>query len=351
MFTPDFGMFIAPGCDGMRGAVALGYTALIVGYLKRVSIARWFLYVSGAVLLGHLFNLIRLCALVLYYRIAVGHHALEAMAKQADYAIGGFLFFAAVVLFLWAVLRKEGNSIAMSGFSAPRDTPDDGRQRFIYWELASFAVLVLVVAVPGLRAIRNSQESLVASIRKGEVTSQELDDRMPKQLGDYRLDRAWQEKAGTVAVFETAAYRTGASNEIQLGIWLRPTAHIIQNSWWTHGESPKMQSVRSFVTARGKSVSFDTAFYSDGVTDSLTGNIYCTPTVCLSLPENEVGVHLGLIKTIDFSTRGIRAVPIFIVLRAPHKDAPDAAIQSALLAECESFLLNVDLNDLSKSFQ
>src|SRR5208282_1924785 len=85
MFTPDFGMFIAPGCDGMRGAVTVGYVALIVGYLKGVSIPRWLLYVTGAVLLGHLFNLIRLCTLVLYYRVAVGHPALEHVAKQADY--------------------------------------------------------------------------------------------------------------------------------------------------------------------------------------------------------------------------------------------------------------------------
>ena len=31
MFSPDFGMFIAPGCDGMRGAVTMGYMALIFG--------------------------------------------------------------------------------------------------------------------------------------------------------------------------------------------------------------------------------------------------------------------------------------------------------------------------------
>ncbi len=351
MFTPDFGMFIAPGCDGMRGAVSLGYTALIVGYLKRVSIARWFLYVSGAVLLGHLFNLIRLCALVLYYRIAVGHHVLESLATQADYAIGGILFLVAVMLFLWVVLRKEGNQIAISDLSAPRDTLDARRQWIGYWKVAAFAVLVLLVAVPGVRAIQNSRESLAASIRKGEVTPQELNDRMPKQIGSYRLDRAWQEKAGSVAVFETAAYRTVASNEIELGIWLRPTEHIIHSSWSTHGESPKMRTARSFVTAQGQPISFDTAFYSDGVTDSLAGNIYCTPTVCLSSPENEDGMHLGLTKAIDFSTRGVRAVSIFFMVQEPHRDASDAAIQSELMAECESFLLNVDFNDLSKRFQ
>ena len=35
MFTPDFGMFIAPGCNGIRGSVTMGLIALIAGYLYR----------------------------------------------------------------------------------------------------------------------------------------------------------------------------------------------------------------------------------------------------------------------------------------------------------------------------
>src|SRR5208283_993722 len=114
MFTPDFGMFIAPGCDGMRGAVTLAYGALVLGYLKRLSPFRWCIYVAGALLLGHLLNLIRLCALVLYYRIAVGHAVLEGTAKQADYVIGALLFLIATFLLLWILFRKQGQAGAAS---------------------------------------------------------------------------------------------------------------------------------------------------------------------------------------------------------------------------------------------
>lgn len=100
MFSPDFGMFIAPGCDGIRGSVAMGYVALILGYLKRVSIYRWAAYVSGAVLLGYLFNFIRLCVLILYYRVALGHPSLQDLAKQADYVIGACLFLVATLLLM-----------------------------------------------------------------------------------------------------------------------------------------------------------------------------------------------------------------------------------------------------------
>ncbi|MGA9673169.1 MAG: exosortase J [Terracidiphilus sp.] len=351
MFTPDFGMFIAPGCDGMRGAVALGYIALIVGYLKRVSIVRWFLYVAGAMLLGHLFNLMRLCALVLYYRIAVGHHALESMAKLADYVIGGFLFMVAGVLFLWVVSRRGSNPVATSNLTPVRNGVSAGNQRLSYWKVAAFAILVLIVAVPGVRAIQNRQESLATNRRISDLTPKELDDLLPKQLGAYSLIRTWQQRSGGARTIETAAYKTDASNEINLGIYLLPGEHTVQVSWLTRGELPRLQSARSFVTARGEQVSIETAFYSDGVTDSLTGDIYCTPSLCVSSSESENGVHFGLKKAIDFSTRGIRAVPIFFIVQAPHRDAPAADIQREMLAESQSFLLNVDLNDLSRRFQ
>ena len=43
MFTPDFGMFIAPGCNGIRGAVTMGLIALIAGYIYRF---RWYAHVA-----------------------------------------------------------------------------------------------------------------------------------------------------------------------------------------------------------------------------------------------------------------------------------------------------------------
>jgi exosortase J len=318
---------------------------------RSCGIARRFLYVSGAVLLGHLFNLIRLCALVLYYRIAVGHRTLESMAKQADYVIGGILFLIAVALFLWVVFRKEDSPKAMDGLSAPLDMTGAPKQLFVYRKVAVFACLVLIVVVPGVRGIQNRRKSLVASIRDGDVTPKDLDDRMPRKLGDYRLIRSWQERLVDVTAIENAAYKTATSNEISLGIWLMPGEHTVHRSRLTHGEAPEAHTARSFATAGGQSVIFDTAFYSDGVTDSLTGDIYCTPSLCLSSPENEDGVHWGLTKAIDFSTRGVRAVPIFFIVQAPHTAAPNAAIQTEMLTECQRFLYNIDLNDLSRRFQ
>jgi exosortase J len=353
MFTPDFGMFIAPGCDGMRGAVTLGYVALIIGYLKRVSILRWSLYVLGAVLLGHLFNLIRLCTLVLYYRIAVGHPSLEHIAKQADYAIGGCLFVAAAVLFLLVALRKNEGIGADDGLSqlytAAMTSID--RRRSIYWKVWAFAILAMIACIFAVHSIRNHTESLVASLHDDDQASKKLDDRLPLRLGGYTRVRTWQEQLDGQTSLESAAYLALPFNEVTVGIWLLPREHNIHYSWMIRGESAEMRGSQNFITADGRSVSFDTAYYSDGITDKLAGNTYCNPSHCLTVPKSESGVNFHFRKIIDFTTRGSRFVPMFFWVERPHTNLPKSEIYKELKDECQDFLVNVDFSEFSQRFQ
>ncbi len=104
MFTPHLGMFIAPGCDGLRGAIAMGYLALVIGYLYKLRWLRWGIYVALAVLLAYIFNLVRLCGVVVYYWFAMRVPAIANHATLADYLIGGVLFFCAA-LFLFSIPR------------------------------------------------------------------------------------------------------------------------------------------------------------------------------------------------------------------------------------------------------
>jgi len=104
MFAPNLGMFIAPGCDGLRGAVTMGYLALVSGHLYQMSWRRWAVYVFAAVLLAYLFNLIRLCGVVIYYWFALRITAIDGYGTQIDYLIGGVLF-AAAALFVLGVPR------------------------------------------------------------------------------------------------------------------------------------------------------------------------------------------------------------------------------------------------------
>jgi exosortase J len=351
MFTPDFGMFIAPGCDGMRGAITLGYGALILGYLKRLPLWKWSIYVAAALLLGHLFNLIRLCALVLYYRVAVGHVVLEHAAKQADYVIGGLLFCTAVSLF-WIAFRKEGKAFAAGVSAYPSEGLGARDRELTQWKAAVLALFVLVAIVPAVRAMGIGSESLAGAARRGEISSTELNGRIPTQVGEYRLVRAWQEQQAGTPVLETAAFEKGASGEIEIGIWLAPTDHAIQQSLMTHGEVPKAKAITQFGTAGGRTVQFNTALYDDGVTDTLTGDTYCSPSSCQpGQYKSKEGVHLAFTQMVDHVTRGKRVVPIFFKLQVPHTNSGTEAAYKELSSECEDFLSHLNLPQLSQSFQ
>jgi exosortase J len=349
MFAPNFGMFIAPGCDGMRGAVGLGYGALIIGYLKRVSLGRWFLYAAGGVLLGHVFNLVRLCALVLYYRVALGHRTLENAASAADYVIGGLLFLVAFTLFAWIALRRE-SSVSAEATSLP-DRERIPAARPLGLKLAAFSVCALAAAVPGIRGIEIHRESLFGTIRDGGLRPQSLDQLLPQQVGGYRLSRAWQEQTGGAIVVESGAYEDAAADEVTLGIWLPSSGHSVHYSWMTHGDSPQSRADRSFRTAQGQAVSFDTAFYSDGVSDRFAGSVACTPNTCLPPAEIGSAFSLAFDDTRASAARGTRPVSMFFSVKRAHRDGANGSVYKELQGEAQSFLSGVSFTELSRRFQ
>jgi exosortase J len=351
MFTPHFGMFIAPGCDGMRGAITLGYGALIAGYLKRLSVLRWAALVAGGVLLGHLFNLIRLCALVLYYRIAVGHPVLERWAEQADYAIGAMLFVSAALLFFRVFLHK-GKIERETGETQPElKRMQAANWGATYWRSAALAVLVLPVFAPGMRAASENPENLSLALHRGTITAHDLDERLPAQVGDYRLVRAWQEQVEGAPVLEAAAFAGEPSGEVEIGIWLPPSEHSIERSLMTQGELPTATAVTAFTTADGRTAPFNTALYDDGITDTFIGDTYCTPLSCRASSGKEQGLHLTLDEVIGHNAPGKRAVPFFFKIQVLRSSAPRDAVYKDLSARSQAFLAHLNLTQLSQEFQ
>src|ERR1700733_13009302 len=144
MFTPEFGMFIAPGCNGIRGAVTMGFIALIAGYVYRFRWSAHVAVVAGAVLLGYVFNFARLCVLVLYYLVALHFTWLRSRAEMGDYIIGACLFLLGTFLLFEVVrrLRESPNQIKpravnSAAFAAPVAGP------FFNLRFAAMIVLVL----------------------------------------------------------------------------------------------------------------------------------------------------------------------------------------------------------------
>ncbi len=118
MFSSDLGIFIAAGCDGLRGATTMGYLALIVGYLYKLPAVRLGAFVLAAVLLAYAFNFLRLCGVICYYWIALRVPALGDYGTEIDYLIGGILFFFAA-WFLRSVPRSRFGGRACSPNSVP----------------------------------------------------------------------------------------------------------------------------------------------------------------------------------------------------------------------------------------
>ncbi|MGA2571296.1 MAG: exosortase J [Terracidiphilus sp.] len=347
MFSPDFGMFIAPGCDGIRGAVALGYVALVLGYLKRVSFRRWAAYVVGGVLLGYVFNFIRLCALVLYYRIALGHPALEGVARQADYVIGSCLFLIAILIFL-RLARLKQQAPAPSPV-APGDAGSAPRIRGLFLKCAAFAAaLAFVLALPS-SAIRTNRTAPAATAPPAA--------RFPRQIGAFTLARTWDEQSGGKTLVESAAYSAPGSDEIVLAVWVAPDVsfHDANACWLARGLEPELLTAQPFVTAQGQPIEFSTGFYSDGITDSIVVSASCTPGSCSQAQQAGAASRFRFIvlkpRLNELAATGAHPVPIMIRIDRLHSAAPKSETHGILSAEAQRFLSAFDPLPLSQAFQ
>jgi exosortase J len=363
MFSPDFGMFIAPGCDGIRGAVTLGYLALILGYLKRVSLRRWAAYVIGGVLLGYVFNFIRLCALVIYYRIALGHPALEGVAKQADYAIGSGLFLVAILIFirlasLKAVpasadhARADEAQLLRANNLAPGSSKSASSTRNLLTRCAAFVLVLLAVLALPSSALR-SRHSAPASTQPSTASLE----RFPKQIGNFTLTRTWYEQSGGQTLVESGAYSAPGSDEIILAVWVAPFVyyHDANSCWLARGLQPERVTSLPYVTAQGSSLDLSTGFYNDGVTDSIVVSAACTPGSCSESQQVASKGHFSFFvlkpQVSELAGGAAHPVPIMIRIDRPKSDTAAAAAQTALAAEAQKFLSGLDPMSLSQAFQ
>jgi len=357
MFSPDFGMFIAPGCDGIRGAVTLGYLALVLGYLKRVSLRRWAAYVIGGVLLGYLFNFIRLCVLVVYYRIALGHPALEGVAKQADYVIGSCLFLVAILIFVWLASLKEGEA-ATAHLSHVGDGPEQSSEKLtqpsrnLFIRLAAFAVVLLAVLVLPSSALRARQSGPDSALSSHASLA-----RFPKQIGQFALTRTWYEQSGGQTLVESGAYSQSGADEIVLAIWVAPFVyyHDANSCWLARGLKPDLVTSLPFLIAQSKSVNLSTGFYNDGVTDSIVVSVVCTPGSCSQSQQVATKGRFSFFvlkpQIGDLTGGATHPVPIMIRIDRVHSAASKNETQSALTAEAQKFLAGLDPISLSQTFQ
>ncbi len=349
MFTPKFGMFIAPGCNGIRGAVTMGFIALIAGYLYRLRLRRWFLLTAGAVLLGYVFNFVRLCGLVMYYVIALRHPWLQNHASMGDYILGACLFFSATVLLFTVLLRwSPRRDLRLPPPTVPVAVSGEAsRSGSLAVHCVAFALLIALGSVSYARAMMRAPSA-------GPLPNQAAGV-FPARVGEYRLEREWNESLVTGAViFHWAEYaHAGGGPAVSIGVSPTLGAHDTLICHAARGEDWIWHGPLTLPTAAGDT-SLSASLFNNGAAQYLEAASVCTGSTCNQSSTERT--HFGLIyshpSTHDLLTQD-PARPIPILLRAETADAALSPTQARteLTQSLTNFLSGADLAEFTQPYR
>ena len=352
MFTPEFGMFIAPGCNGIRGAITLGLAALVVSYLYRF---RWFVFapvVAGAVLLGYLFNFLRLCLLVVWYKLALPHPWMQHHAKIADYVIGGCLFVCALLVFFAVAnkLRREPKDVlpepvgASSGVSGnPHLEKRDVGHPYL-WKVAAVLVLSAVFGVDALKQAREERESQAAQAKTPPL---------PAEIGGWKLTRTWTDETIEGWVIYVWGEYTGPDGaKVSLGISPRLGVHDAEVCHIARGEDPKWHGQITDAAADGD-VELTAAMYNNGVTQKLEASTVCTGGKCAQFSDS--GQHVTLVYArpegrLPMGAANTRPVPVLLKVESDETTVATSVMEPKLAGELAAFLKGADLVGIARPY-
>jgi exosortase J len=357
MFTPEFGMFIAPGCNGIRGAITMGFIALIAGYLYRFRWRTTAIIVTGAILLGYVFNLVRLCTLVLYYILALHVRWFQGHAEMGDYIIGAVLFFFATILLFSLIQRlnprRDLVPPALPRTEVPQPLRGPALHSFILrW--AAFGLLLLAGSVAYARQLIRHHERVLA----GPV---HVPQRFPKRVGNYTLQREWTESLPTgTLIFYWAAYAPDVPGTpdkpnpiVELGVSPVLGAHDTLICHSARGEEWLWHGDIAFPTASGDTT-FSSSLFNDGAIQYLEATTVCTGTTCgqFTTGRKRFGIIYSRPDAHSILTQD-PARPIPVLLRVETPDfamAPDLA-RAQLTANLRDFLASADLSVFTQPYR
>jgi exosortase/archaeosortase family protein len=381
MFTPEFGMFIAPGCNGIRGAVTMGFIALIAGYLYRF---RWYAHiavVAGAVLLGYVFNFVRLCTLVLYYLVALHFPWLQKRAEMGDYIIGACLFLLGTFLLFYVVrwLSESPGQIkppAMTpatlgarstagggghngshdgggrGGWGAGDGEGSGRSSF-YLRFAAMLALVLFSSYGVARAYVHAHSGSYAAQIKAD---QNAPGQFPARIGSYALSRTWNENifSGPL-VFHWAEYvPDNGGTHISLGVSPVLGSHDTLVCHSARGEDPLWRDQITLPTAGNVPINFSGSFFNDGATQYLEATTICNGGSCGEYSSDRA--HFGFVYSKPtsqalFTQDAQRPIPILLRAETIDTTLPAEVARQQMITALRSFLSSVDLDGLTQPYR
>jgi exosortase J len=352
MFTPDFGMFIAPGCNGIRGAITMGFIALIAGFLYRFRLKFHVLFVVAAILLGYLFNLVRLCVLVLYYIVALHITWLQNRAEMGDYIIGGCLFLFATFLLFTVILKlSPTGTLQPPPLPAPResDVAQGVAPRSFVPRFAMFALLVVIGSVTYARALVANRNEPRA------ITDPKALGLFPQHVGNYTLERAWNEYlvAGPLIFYWADYAPANGGPHVSVGISPVLGAHDTLLCHSARGEDWLWHDTVTLPTAK-EATSFSASFFNDGATQYLEATTVCTGDSCGQYSSSRQ--HFGFVYSRPDTYTMLSqdpARPIPVLLRTETLDTAMAAdlARTQLTGNMRDFLAAADLSTFTRPYR
>ncbi len=352
MFTPDFGMFIAPGCNGIRGAITMGFIALVAGHIYRF---RWYAHaavVAGAVLLGYVFNFARLCILVLYYIVALRITWLQNRAEMGDYIIGACLFLVGTFLLFYVVQRLSESrgqikppAMTFTGTVAPAPS--------FYPRFASLLLLVLFSSYGVARSYAYAHSGPFAAQMKAE---QDAPGQFPARIGRYALSRTWNENFFTgPLIYHWAQYvEEGGTSSVSIGISPVLGSHDTLICHTARGEDPLWRDQLTLATASNVPVDFSGSFFNDGATQYLEATTVCSGGFCGE--HSSDGNHIGFLYSKPdthslFTQEPQRPIPILLRAETIDTTMPAELARQQLMTTMRTFLSSVDLDGLTQPYR
>jgi len=352
MFSPNFGMMIVPGCNGVRGSVTLGYLALIFGYVRHLRGWTLALTAIGAFLMGYALNLLRLCTLVIYYRIGLSVPSIQPYGASVDYGIGCTLFLFAT---LGIGLLIRWFEPELQNISAPVETQNSAPSVFLlgYGPVARtvcFLILTVAFIMPmigkgnSIRITQPSEQSLLASF--------------PSQVGSYRLVRTYVERGSSglinfgLADYATPPNDTGATSKLTLGLYVGSGLHLVAYSRFAQGLRPDwIHSIDA--TAAGVQqplkVHFVTTLFDDGIRREYNAESICYETGCSAHIDSGSGklfLNTPAVPALALVSSGNR---LAILLRRDWPDGdgmPIATERSQFESDAQQFTEQLNLREL-----
>jgi exosortase J len=344
MFSPTTGMFIAPGCDGLRGSITMGLTAIAVAYYYRF---RWYVFlpiVAGGVLLGYIFNFVRLCSMVIYDRITVAHPALGPHEQLADHIVGGCIFVAALAIFFTAIEKLKRPAAQTVAPIAP-----SGRVPAwpIYARVGAVALLALIF---GADYAHTTLAQDYAAPQKQKHYAP-----LPAMIGGYRLARTWTDETSEGAiVYLWGEYVAPGQNgeHISVGISPRMNVHEAEVCHIAKGEDPSWRGQMASPSANGQ-VDLSLLTYSNDAAQKLEASTICDGGVCRQFSQN--GKHVSLMyaaphRDLPLQSDAARPVPVLLKVETADTAAPPEVAAARMQATITAFLQGADLVALTAPY-